>query len=93
MFAQTLEGPFDGVQATFERIQLDHRHEDVVLLQADTVAIRTFGDWAMARAEPKDPARAKQILAEALANGADRASDHVVALLATAVRARPAPPA
>lgn len=49
-FAQVLEGRFVDVQATFERLQLDPRHEDLVVLRSGYVAHRDFGDWSMAYA-------------------------------------------
>lgn len=47
-FAQVLEGPYDAVERTFERIQLDERHADVVPLQFEAVASRGFQNWSMA---------------------------------------------
>lgn len=47
-FAQVLEGDMDRVQATFERIQLDARHDDAIILQCDPAQARLFGDWSMA---------------------------------------------
>ena len=47
-FAQVLEGTFEGVQRTFERLQLDTRHADLVVLRSGFVNGRDFGDWAMA---------------------------------------------
>lgn len=49
-FAQALEGTFAAVQATFERLQLDPRHSDLVVLQSGYVEAREFGDWSMAYA-------------------------------------------
>ena len=47
-FAQSLEGRFDAVQSVFERIQLDSRHTDTVVLEAGGIDQRGFGDWSMA---------------------------------------------
>ncbi len=47
-FAQVLEGPRDGVEATFERIQRDLRHSDVTVLQCVPVESRGFENWSMA---------------------------------------------
>ena len=66
VFAQTLEGPFEAVQAIFEQIQADERHVDIVLLQAEPVGTRLFAEWAMALAEPEDPARAAEVVSRAL---------------------------
>lgn len=55
-FAQTLEGPLDAVQQVFERIQCDHRHGEVTVLQAGPAESRLFGAWTMALAAPPDTA-------------------------------------
>lgn len=47
-FAQVLEGPRQGVEATFERIQRDLRHSDVTVLQCGPAASRGFTNWSMA---------------------------------------------
>ena len=46
-FAQVLEGKKDAVEATFERIQQDERHGEVLLLALDEVDRRVFGGWSM----------------------------------------------
>jgi hypothetical protein len=46
-FAQVLEGPYEAVERTFERIQMDERHADVVPLQFEAVASRGFSNWSM----------------------------------------------
>ncbi|MCB1883173.1 MAG: BLUF domain-containing protein [Geminicoccaceae bacterium] len=47
-FAQVLEGPGEGVTRTFERIQRDPRHRDVMLMAFDRVEERGFATWSMA---------------------------------------------
>lgn len=47
-FLQVLEGPLETVTSTFERIQCDRRHADVIVLEAGDVADRLFTDWSMA---------------------------------------------
>lgn len=47
-FAQVLEGPRAGVEATFERIQRDLRHSDVTVLQCGPTESRGFANWSMA---------------------------------------------
>ncbi len=42
-----LEGPIDTVSETFERIQCDHRHRDVAVLQAEHIEDRGFPAWSM----------------------------------------------
>lgn len=51
-FAQVLEGPAANVEETYERIQCDPRHADVVLLSNGRCASRMFSDWSMAYADP-----------------------------------------
>lgn len=47
-FAQVLEGPLQHVEETFERIQCDERHSDVVILAFEPVSTRGFDSWSMA---------------------------------------------
>nr|WP_321983603.1 BLUF domain-containing protein [uncultured Lichenicoccus sp.] len=47
-FAQVLEGPAAAVEATFERIQQDPNHGDVLLLAFEPVLARAFANWSMA---------------------------------------------
>ncbi|MFZ4409057.1 MAG: BLUF domain-containing protein [Paracraurococcus sp.] len=47
-FVQVLEGPMAAVERTFERIQCDPRHAEVVVLEAAPAAARDFAGWAMA---------------------------------------------
>ncbi len=49
-FAQVLEGSFADVQSVFERLQLDPRHSDLVVLQSGFIAERDFSNWSMAYA-------------------------------------------
>ncbi len=87
-FAQVLEGGLDAVQRTFERIQCDKRHGDVIVLQAGPADGRLFGMWNMALAETADPAKASAALSRALAQsdtGVGRGAD-VVSLLDGLVR-------
>lgn len=85
-FAQVLEGGLDAVERTFERIQCDPRHADVVMLQAARADGRLFGVWDMALAEIDDPAKASAILSRALARSNGDAGADVVALLDGLVR-------
>lgn len=86
LFVQTLEGEFEAVQAVFERIQSDDRHQDVVILQAETVDAPMFAAWAMAFAEAEDKASANQVLSQAIVDRDDGACQQVLALLNTVVR-------
>ncbi|MFK7997811.1 MAG: BLUF domain-containing protein [Granulosicoccus sp.] len=46
-FAQVLEGERDHIEKTFERIQCDERHSDVVILSFETVESHIFSSWSM----------------------------------------------
>ena len=85
-FAQVLEGDLAIVQRTFERIQRDPRHGDVIVLEARRADGRMFGMWDMAMAEPADPAKAQAALALALAEPDGDVGTTVVALLDGIVR-------
>lgn len=51
-FIQTLEGPLEAVEATFERICRDLRHRQLQLLAMTTADRRVFAEWAMVRSHP-----------------------------------------
>ncbi len=46
-FMQVLEGPAEGVKATYERITQDHRHTDIRLITVERCEQRLFPDWTM----------------------------------------------
>jgi len=46
-FLQVLEGEFEALNATFERISHDSRHDKVQLISFTEIQERKFGDWAM----------------------------------------------
>jgi len=46
-FLQVLEGPFEPLNATFERIARDTRHEGTQLISFTEIKERRFADWAM----------------------------------------------
>ncbi len=48
LFAQVLEGPAAAVEETFERIQCDPRHAEVLMVACDPVTARSFDQWSMA---------------------------------------------
>ncbi|MGB1214644.1 MAG: BLUF domain-containing protein [Pikeienuella sp.] len=56
-FFQVLEGEADVVEATFDRIRIDHRHGEALILWDEPVDARLFPDWAMRWREltPDDP--------------------------------------
>ncbi|MFK7862159.1 MAG: BLUF domain-containing protein [Granulosicoccus sp.] len=47
-FAQVLEGPHDKVKETFDRIECDDRHSDIVVLDFNQIDNRGFPNWSMA---------------------------------------------
>ncbi|TLS69084.1 blue light sensor protein [Mariprofundus erugo] len=46
-FMQVLEGPADAVDATFERIKKDTRHQHINLIERSTIDQREFPEWSM----------------------------------------------
>jgi hypothetical protein len=46
-FLRILEGGFEALNATFERISHDSRHDKVQLISFTEIEERKFGDWAM----------------------------------------------
>ena len=47
MFIQALEGPKDAVEALYQKIEKDPRHEDVWMLAQMTPTKRSFAKWNM----------------------------------------------
>ncbi len=47
-FAQALEGSLDAISQTFERIQRDDRHSEVVVVESGVAEERHFPEWSMA---------------------------------------------
>ena len=56
-FAQVLEGRCQDLEATFERIQCDLRHDRVVLLEFTAIERRHFENWTMGYVAEKTAAR------------------------------------
>ena len=52
VYLQLIEGPAAAIDATFERIGCDDRHQDVTLLSRATVDARLFPGWTM-RDDPR----------------------------------------
>lgn len=70
-FAQVLEGPQDAVEALYDRIKTDPRHDAVRLNEAGPVGKRLFGKWAMAVvAEHHEPDQPMVATTGGLAQGA-----------------------
>jgi hypothetical protein len=53
-FAQVLEGPLESIEKTFELIQRDPRHSEVVVIQSGPADTRDFPEWSMAFAGNND---------------------------------------
>ncbi|WP_299678805.1 BLUF domain-containing protein [uncultured Roseobacter sp.] len=47
VFGQVLEGPIDAVEETFERIQMDERHDHITVLETSRITTRAFPSWSM----------------------------------------------
>lgn len=47
VFGQVLEGPVSAVEETFERIQMDERHDEITVLELCRVNERAFSQWSM----------------------------------------------
>lgn len=46
---QILEGPSDQVDALYDKISTDRRHQGVVQLSRRFVAVKSFANWSMVR--------------------------------------------
>ena len=84
-FAQALEGARDEVQTTFERIQCDPRHSDVVILGFEAVAAPLFDGWSMgyAGSDERLDGRLRDIGIGAGADLADVSADGLFELMHT----------
>ena len=80
-FAQVLEGGLREVQETFERIQCDARHDEVVVLEAAPAPARLFGAWDMALVNTTNDAVTYAVLGRAFANQDGEAGAGVLSLL------------
>eukprot|EP01013_Petalomonas_cantuscygni_P019698 TRINITY_DN3764_c0_g1_i1.p1 TRINITY_DN3764_c0_g1~~TRINITY_DN3764_c0_g1_i1.p1 ORF type:complete len:1144 (+),score=210.15 TRINITY_DN3764_c0_g1_i1:141-3572(+) len=47
-FIQLLEGPLVTIRALYDKISLDSRHKDCLILSLEPISRRRYGDWAMA---------------------------------------------
>ena len=90
LFVQTLEGPFDAVQSVFERIQMDLRHDDVIVIATESVTERLFAEWSMAAAEPDDPTATHALVEQTLLMPDSAASATLIALLSQVLTYAPA---
>lgn len=85
-FAQVLEGPLPAVEKTFERIQQDPRHGDVVILQVMRADRRDFAEWSMAYAGKLAPSSgAERTLSSARAAGGQDGAEAVLSTLRSLV--------
>lgn len=51
VYLQVLEGERSKVQALYARIELDKRHQQVVLRRQEDISRRLYGKWAMAHVD------------------------------------------
>jgi len=47
-FIQMLEGPAESVDSLIQKLRLDSRHKDLLVLLRKTLDVRIFGEWQMA---------------------------------------------
>jgi hypothetical protein len=73
-FMQLLEGPYDAVLSTYQRILADDRHGDVRLLAEESIHTRRFPEWSMAYDRDTDEAPVPEGFSDFLAAG-DRSAD------------------
>lgn len=86
-FAQTLEGPLQAVHEVFERIQVDLRHSDTVVLQSGAIERRDFADWSMAYAGRVEDERCRYAaLTGRDGAGSTSGADHVLTLMRAVVQ-------
>jgi hypothetical protein len=64
-FIQVLEGEHDAVEATFQKIRMDPRHRNIIVLANGKIAARAFPEWSMGyrRIGSKELARAGEYAA------------------------------
>ncbi|MDB2509065.1 BLUF domain-containing protein [Pseudomonadales bacterium] len=53
-FMQLIEGQLDAINAIYDRIQADPRHEVLSVLFEDEISARFFPDWTMGYREAED---------------------------------------
>jgi len=73
-FMQLLEGPYDAVLSTYQRILADDRHDDVRLLAEESIHTRRFPEWSMAYDRDADGAEVPEEFSDFLETG-DRSAD------------------
>jgi len=73
-FMQLLEGPYDAVLSTYQRILADDRHDTVVLLAEESIHTRRFPEWSMAYDRDVDAAGMPDGYSDFLQAG-DRSAD------------------
>lgn len=73
-YLQLLEGPPESVGSTLDRIRVDPRHSDLVVLEDSEQHERIFGDWAMAGVPGDQPADGSVRLRQLLRNAPEDVS-------------------
>jgi hypothetical protein len=83
IFAQVLEGSLADIEQTYEHIQCDPRHSDVVLLSNAAANERAFSDWSMAYADPAKVIASPELKIdfEDAWSGGQSAGPHIVSML------------
>jgi FAD-dependent sensor of blue light len=82
-FAQVLEGPVEAVGKTFEKIQQDLRHSEVIVVESGFTGERHFADWSMAFSSADSMASTERA-ADAFHNafaGKEGAGEEILAVL------------
>ena len=79
-FVQMLEGEMGLIETTYERIQLDSRHDNVTILELGPCDQRIFGAWSMAFHGAPDDELAAATLGQAF-GGEDAGAERVLTLL------------
>jgi hypothetical protein len=73
-FMQLLEGPYDQVLATYQRILADDRHDEVRLLAEESIHTRRFPEWSMAYDRDVEGAATPEGFSDFLTSG-DQSAD------------------
>lgn len=73
-FMQLLEGPYEQVLSTYQRILADERHDEVRLLAEETIHTRRFPEWSMAYDRDVEGAATPEGFSDFLTSG-DQSAD------------------
>jgi len=73
-FMQLLEGPYEQVLSTYQRILADERHDEVRLLAEESIHTRRFPEWSMAYDRDVEGAATPEGFSDFLTSG-DQSAD------------------